>query len=135
MFKKYITSGLIISLFNLRGCYTNQVISKKDAETSKYQIDFNQEIYITDKDFTRFHFLPGTYQVANDSLHGKGDIENINNVIPFDGSIAFSNIIIFEQKVPDTGSTIGLIAATTAAALLVVGLIVSASISDAFNPD
>ena len=135
MVKKYIVCFLILSVINFTGCYYSEVISKKDVDEGRSQINLNEELYLTTKDYTRYHFLPANYQIANDTLFGKGAIESSYPIKAFQGTVALNDIISFEQRKPDTGATIGLIAGITVAVLLVFGLIIAADISDAFNPD
>jgi hypothetical protein len=129
MVKKYIVCFLILSVINFTGCYYSEVIRKSDFDEGKYQIDFKKELFCTTKDYTRYHYLPANYQIANDTLYGKGAIESSYPIKAFQGTVALNDIISFEQRKPDTGATIGLIAGITVAVLLVFGLIIAADIS------
>lgn len=135
MIKKYIVCFLILSILNFTGCTYLEVISKEDITEGRTEINLSEELYLTTKDYTKYHFLPANYQIANDTLYGKGAIESSSTITPFQGKLALNEIISFEQKKPDTVATIGLIAGITAAVLLILGIIVSADISDAFNQD
>lgn len=135
MIKKYIICFLILSILNVTGCTYMEVISKEDVIEGRVEINLSDELFLTTKDFTKYHFLPADYQIANDTLYGKGAIESSSPFTPFQGKVALNDIISFEQKKPDSVATIGLIAGIAAAALLILGIIVSADISDAFNQD
>jgi hypothetical protein len=135
MINKYIACFLILSILNFTGCTYLEVISKEDVTEGRAEINLSEELYLTTKDFTRYHFLPANYQIANDTLYGKGSIESSSPITPFQGKVALNEIISFEQKKSDTVATIGLIAGITAAVLLILGIIVSADISEAFNQD
>ncbi|NWG27026.1 MAG: hypothetical protein HXY48_00680 [Ignavibacteriaceae bacterium] len=135
MIKKYIVCFLILSILNFTGCTYLEVISKEDVTEERAEINLSEELYLTTKDFTRYHFLPANYQIANDTLYGKGAIESSSPITPFQGKVALNEIISFEQKKSDTVATIGLVAGITAVVLLVLSLIVTADLSDSFNPD
>lgn len=135
MFKKYIICFLILSIINFTSCFYSEVISKKDVDEGQAQINLNEDLYITTKDYTGYHFLPRDYHIAKDSLFGKGAIESQLSATSYQGSVAFSDIISFEQKKSDTVGTIGSIAGIVVVGLLVLGLIFTAEVTDAFNPD
>lgn len=130
MLKKYFTVILILSTLNLTSCYYSAVMSKEELDKGQYQLDFKDELFCTTKDYTRYHFSPGNFSVSNDSLFGKGAIESLTPISPFQGSIPISDIISFEQKKVDTGATIGLIAGVVVVAALVFTLIIAAEIED-----
>ena len=135
MLKKYIICFLILSILNFTGCTYLEVISKEDVDDGKVEINLRDELYLTTKDFTRYHFLAFNYQIANDTLYGSGTIEASSSITPFKGGIALDEIINFEQSKADTGATLGLIGGISAVGLIVLGIIVAADISDTFNPD
>jgi hypothetical protein len=135
MYKKYIICFLILSLLNFAGCSYLEVISKEDVTEGKAEINLSDELYLTTKDYTRYHFLAYTYQITNDTLYGNGAIENSSVITPFQGAVAFNDIINFEQNKPDTGATIGLFAGIIAVGLVILGIIAAADVSDTFNPD
>jgi hypothetical protein len=134
MLKKYIICFLILSILNLTGCTYLEVISNEDVSEGRTEINLSDELYLTTKDFTRYHFLAYNYQIVNDTLYGSGAIE-ASSVTPFKGAIALDEIINFEQNKPDTGATIGLIAGIIAVGLVVLGIIGAADLSDKMNPD
>lgn len=129
MLKKYIIFFLILTFLNFTGCTSLEVISKEDVNEGLAQINFSEELYLTTKDFSRYHFLAYKYQIANDTLYGSGAIEASSSIAPFKGAIALDEIINFEQSKPDTGATIGLIAGIIAAGLLVGVIIFAAAYS------
>ena len=73
MYKKYIICFLILSILNFTGCTYLEVINKEDVDEGRAEINFSDELYLTTKDFTRYHFLAYNYQIANDTLYGNGD--------------------------------------------------------------
>lgn len=130
MLKKYFAVILIPLTFNLTSCFYSAMMSKEELDKGQYQLDFTDELFCTTKGFTRYHFSPGNYSISNDSLVGNGEIESLNPVTPFKGSIPISDIISFEQKKVDTGATIGLIAGVVVVGALVFTLILAAEIED-----
>lgn len=126
MLKKYFIGILTLAILNFTGCYSLEVINKEDVNEGLAQINLGEELFLTTKDFTRYHFLAYKYQIANDTLYGSGAIEASSSIAPFKGAIALDEIINFEQSKPDTGETIGLIAGILAVGLL-VGVIVFAA--------
>ena len=135
MLKKYIICFLILSILNLTGCTYLEVINKEDVNEGRAEINLSDELYLTTKDFTRYHFLAYNYQIANDTLYGSGAIEASSSIAPFKGSIALDEIINFEQNKPDTGATIGLIAGIIAVGVLVLGIIAAVAMGDVFSPN
>ena len=135
MLKKYIICFLILSFLNFTGCTYLEVISKEDIDEGRAEINFSDELYLTTKDFTRYHFLAYNYQIVNDTLYGSGAIEASSSITPFKGSIALDEIINFEQNKPDTGATIGLIAGIIAVGALVLGIIAAVAMGDVFSPN
>jgi hypothetical protein len=135
MLKKYIICFLILSFLNFTGCTSLEVISKDDVDAGRAEINFGDELYLTTKNFTRYHFLAYTYQIANDTIYGNGAIEDSSSITPFKGSIALNEVINFEQNKPDTGATIGLFGGIIVVGLLVFGIMFAAALGDTLNPD
>jgi hypothetical protein len=129
MLKKYFIGLLTLAILNFTGCYSLEVINKEDVNEGRAEINLSEELYLTTKDFTRYHFLAYKYQIANDTLYGSGAIEASSSIAPFKGAIALDEVINFEQSKPDTGETIGLIAGIIAVGLLVGGIIVAVAYS------
>jgi hypothetical protein len=130
MLKKYIICFLILSILNFTGCSYLEVISYEDVNEGRAEITLSDELYLTTKDYTRYHFLAYNYQIANDTLYGSGAIEASSSIGPFKGAIALDEIINFEQSKPDTGATIGLIAGIIAVGLLVGVIIIAVEYSN-----
>ena len=133
MLKKYIICFLILSILNFTGCTYLEVINKEDVDKGQTEINLSDELYLTTKDFTRYHFLAYNYQIANDTLYGSGAIEASSSITPFKGSIALDEIINFEQNKPDTGATIGLIAGIIAVGVVVLGIVAAVATAEAFS--
>jgi hypothetical protein len=123
MLKKYFIGLLSLAILNLTSCYSLEVINKEDVTEGKAEINSNQELFITTKDLTRYHFLPANFWIASDTLHGKGAIEDSSSVIPFQGSVALTDVVSFEQRTPDTLATIGLITGLIAIGVVIASLV------------
>jgi len=135
MLKKYIICFLILSILNFTGCTYLEVISKEDVDKGQAEINLRDELYLTTKDFTRYHFLAFNYQIVNDTLYGSGTIEASSSITPFKGAIALDEIINFEQNKADTGATLGLFGGIILVGLVVLVIIGTAELSDKMNPD
>ena len=135
MLKKHLTCFLILSILNFTGCTYLEVIDKEDVDEGRAEINLNDELYLTTKDFTRYHFLAYTYRITNDTLYGSGAIENSTIITPFNGAVAFNDVINFEQKKTDTGATLGLIGGIILVGLVVLVIIGLSDLHDTFNPD
>lgn len=135
MYKKYIICFLILSILNSTGCTYLEVISKEDVTEGKAEINLSDELYLTTKDYTRYHFFAYNYQITNDTLYGNGAIENSSLITPFQGAVAFNDIINFEQNKADTEATLGLFAGVIAVVLLVGVILFAAALGDSLNPN
>lgn len=135
MIWKLTISFVVVAFLNFIGCYSSETITKKDIDEGKEQIDFNQEIAITTKDYKKYRFGSLQYQIVNDSLYGNGVVTELGKEVPFKGNIALDDILSFEQSSMDTGSTAGLTVAIIAGGLIVAGVIMWAILVNAFSQD
>jgi len=133
MLKKYFIGLLTLAILNFTGCYSLEVINKEDVSEGRAQINLSEELFLTTNDFTRYHFLPANFRIASDTLYGKGAIENSSTIIPFQGSIALTDVVSYEQRTPDTWATIGLITGLIAIAFVVVGLVFAVSLEEGWD--
>jgi hypothetical protein len=135
MIWKITISFVLLAFLNFIGCYSAETITKKDIDEGKEQIDFNQEIAITTKNYKLYRFGALQYQIVNDSLYGNGIVTELGKEVPFKGNIALDDILSFEQSSMDTGSTAGLTIAIIAGGLIVAGVIMWALLVNAFSSD
>lgn len=135
MLKKYFIGLLTLAILNFTGCYSLEVMNKEDVNEGRTQINLSEELFLTIKDSTRYHFLPANFQIASDTLYGKGTIQDSSSVIPFQGSVALADVVSFEQRTPDTLATIGLVAGILAIAIVVAYSIFAIGVTDAVTPD
>ena len=132
---KLTISFVVIAFLNLIGCYSAETITKKEIDEGKEQIDFNQEISITTKDYKSFRFGALQYQIVNDSLYGNGVVTELGKEVPFKGNIALDDILSFEQSTMDTGSTAGLTIGLIIAGAVIAGVIAIIIWANALTPD
>ena len=130
MLKKYFIGLLTLATLNFTCCTSFEVINKEDVDEGRAEINLSDELFLTTKDSTKYHFLPANFQIVNDTLYGSGAIEASSSIAPFKGAIALDEIINFEQSKPDTGATISLIAGIIAVGLLVGVIIFAAAYSN-----
>ena len=135
MQKKYFIGLLILAILNFTGCYSLEMINKEDVNKGLAQINLSEELFLTTKDSTRYHFLPANFWIASDTLYGKGTIEDLSSVIPFQGSVALTDVVSFEQSTPDTWATIGLITGILVIGLVVASLVFVVSIEEGWDSD
>jgi hypothetical protein len=135
MLKKYFIGLLTLAILNFKGCYSLEVINKEDVSEGRAQINLSQELFLTTKDFTVYHFMPANFRIASDTLYGKGTIQDSSTIIPFQGSVALTDVVSFEQRTPDTLATIGLIAGILAIGFVVASAIFTLGLADAATPD
>lgn len=131
-----LTIGFVVVAFlNFIGCYSSETITKKDIDEGKEQIDFNQEISITTKNYKSYRFGALQYQIVNDSLYGNGVVTELGKEVPFKGNIALDDILSFEQSSIDKGSTAGVVIAVVVGGLIAAGVIMWALLWNEVTPD
>jgi hypothetical protein len=135
MLKKYFTGLLTLAILNFTGCYSLEVIDKEDVDEGRTQINLSEELFLTTKDFTRYHFLPANFRIESDTLFGKGTIQDSSTIIPFQGSVDLTDIVSYEQRTPDTWATIGLITGIIAIGLVIVSLAFVISFEEGLDSD
>ena len=124
---------MILSVLHFTGCSSLAVISKDDVAKGRAAINFNDELYLTTKDFTRYHFLPHNYQITKDTLHGRGMIVSSAPEISFKGSIALNDVINFEQNELDIAATLGLIGGIIAVGVIIFAVIIGEALGHFFS--
>ena len=135
MLKKYFIGLLTLAILNFTGCYSLEVMNKEDVDEGRTQINLSEELFLTTKDFTRYHFLPANFRIESDTLFGKGTIQDSSTIIPFQGSVDLTDIVSYEQRTPDTWATIGLITGIIAIGLVIVSLAFVISFEEGLDSD
>jgi len=131
--KKICLYFLILALLQFIGCYSSEIIYEEDFQQLNSQIDFNEDLYLTTRDSTKYHFSPPNFQIVDDTLWGKGTIDVSASTLPFQGSIAVKEIISFEQNTPDTMANVGAGVGLIAIGAVVLGLLFFAAFGAALD--
>ena len=128
MYKKLISSILVVALLNLLGCYSSELVNvteykqieEEDKSDDIRVITIYSEYYLSD------------FYIENDTLYAKGKEILYNKEKPFDGKIALSDIesIQFEYL---NGVTTAL-AVLGIVAILFVGVIAVVILSGGYGP-
>ena len=112
MYKRYISSILIVALLNLAGCYSYQEITKEEFLNAKE----NEDLRVTTKNQNTYEFDSEDYIVRNDSIYGNGKVVNIKlkkrYYKDFKGSIYLGDVESFQFDNFDVISTIVVVAVT-----------------------
>ena len=128
MYKKLISSILVVALLNLLGCYSSELVNvteykqieEEDKSDDIRVITIYSEYYLSD------------FYIENDTLYAKGKEILYNKEKPFDGKIALSDIesIQFEYL---NGVTTAL-AVLGIVAILFVGVIAVVIATGGYGP-
>ena len=107
MYKKLISSLLVVALLNLVGCYSLESVTVPEYQKIEEEDGKPNEIYVKTKDFNEYHFSDSNFYIENDTLYGKGILFLSEEEIPFEGKFAFVEIELiqleyFDQKYPAT---------------------------------
>ena len=70
MYKKLISSILVVALLNLLGCYSSELINVTEYNQIEEE-DKPDEIRVITKDSKEYHFSEMNFYVENDTLYGK----------------------------------------------------------------
>jgi len=106
MYKKLISSILVVALLNLVGCYSFKSVTVPEYSQIEEE-DKPNEIKVKTKDSQQYHFSDSNFYIENDTLYGKGILFLSEEELPFEGKIAFGEIESiqleeFGQKYPTT---------------------------------
>ena len=115
MYKKLITSLLVVAFLNFVGCYSTEIVSPTQYKEYEYKGGVPDDIIVKTSNLKEYRFAKGKYSIKADSLYGIG-FERVNdNYQTFKGTIPLSQIesIQYDEK------------NTTATTLLVVGIIIT----------
>jgi hypothetical protein len=90
--KKIISSILVVSLLDLFGCYSSQVVTKDEF----IQNEHNRDIVVVTINKNQYEFDSEKYKVTMDSIIGSGRLTLQNGLEtdkPFSGSIFLNDIV------------------------------------------
>ena len=107
MYKKLISSILVVALLNLVGCYSFQSVTVPEYKQVEEDDGKPEEIYVTTKDSQEYHFLDSKFYIENDTLYGTEILFLSEEELPFEGKFAFGEIESIQledygQKYPTT---------------------------------
>jgi hypothetical protein len=107
MYKKLISSILVIALLNLVGCYSFQSVTVPEYKQVEEDDGKPEEIYVKTIDSQEYHFSNSDFYIENDTLYGKEILFLSEEDLPFEGKFAFGEIESiqledFGQKYPTT---------------------------------
>jgi hypothetical protein len=124
MIKKILTSILVVSLLNLFGCYTTEIV--KPDEYVKYEEENGKpkDIYVNLNDSLKYHFYVWQFNKAGDTLFGQGNKISDNIEQPFKGNIQVENIESVQWEVSNTALSIIFVVGVLTA--LAVALLIAA---------
>ena len=117
MIKKSFIGFMVLSILNLIGCYSFQSVSPELMNES-ISADGGDAIKLMTKEYIDYRFDRYSYRVENDSIKGNGFVLQINEEVPFNGKIAFEDIINLNVEKLDAVASFGL-----AFGVAIIGLI------------
>lgn len=120
MYKKLISSILIVALLNLLGCYSFEPITVAKYKQVEKE-DKPDEIYVITKNYVKYHFSDSDFYVENDTLYGRGQLISSDKI---ERKIALSDIALIEVEKLDWVNTILLSAGIYIGIGLIVGIII-----------
>jgi hypothetical protein len=117
--KKILSSILVVSLLNLFGCYTTELV--KPDEYVKYEEESGKpkDIYVNLNDSLKYHFYVWQFNTAGDTLFGQGSKISDDIEQPFKGNIQVENIESVQWEESNT----------TLSVLFVIGVLTTLAIA------
>jgi len=102
MYKKLISSILVVALLNLLGCYSADLVTVTEYNQIEEE-DKPDNIRVKTKDSQEYHFAESNFYIENDTLYGKVSVKELS----FEGKFAFGEIEsiqleYFDQNYPTT---------------------------------
>jgi hypothetical protein len=70
MYKKLVSSILVVAFLNLLGCYTFQPVTVSEYKQVEEKEGKSHEIHVIMKYDQEYHFLDSNYTIENDTLYG-----------------------------------------------------------------
>ena len=99
IYKKIISSILVVALLNLLGCYSSNLVTVPEYKQVEEEEGKPDEIYVKTEDYREYHFPDSDFYIENDTLYGKAKLLYGEEGLPFEGKIALGEIesIQFER--------------------------------------
>ena len=130
MYKKLISSILVVTLLIQVGCYSSEMVTVTEYKQFEEEEGKPDKIIVTTRDFETYHFfLDSGYYIENDTLYGKGILFVNDEMQPFDrkGKIALSDIVSFQFDEIDVGKTAVGVGLVIGCSLIIITVISAAS--------
>ena len=105
MNEKLISSVLVVSLLNLFGCYSADILTVPQYKTVEETNGKPNEIKVTTKDYKEYQFSNSNFYIENDTLYGKEKLLIAGGQEPIERKIALSEIVTIEVESFDLGDT------------------------------
>jgi len=105
MYKKLISSILVVALLNLVGCYSFESISVPEYKQVEEEEGKPDEIYVKTIDSHEYRLTDSKFHIENDTLYGKGILLLSKEELIFEERLALNEIdsiqlYYFGQKYP-----------------------------------
>ena len=126
MNKRIIASLLVVSMLNLFGCYSADILTVPQYNKVEETEGKPDEIKVTTKDYKKYQFSNSDFYIESDTLYGKGILLLTGEQEPIMRKIALSDIVTVEFESFDLVDTFllgGGIIYLVIGALLFIGLI------------
>jgi hypothetical protein len=91
MYKKLISSILVVALLNLVGCYSSDLVTVTEYNQIEEE-NKPDDIRVMTKDSQEYHFSKSNFYIENDTLYGKGISLPGYEELPYEGKFAFEEI-------------------------------------------
>jgi hypothetical protein len=98
MNKRIISSFLVVSLLNLFGCYSADILTVPQYNQVEESEGKPDEIKVTTKDYKEYQFLAPNFHIENDTLYGKGKLVSADNQESVVKKIAVAEIVSIEVE-------------------------------------
>jgi len=127
MYKKLISSLLVIAVLNFVGCYSTEIVSPNQYKEYEFSGGAPSDILVKMNNLKEYRFAKGKYSIKADSLYGNG-FEMVNYfegtyAVSFEGTIPLSQIESIQYEENNTTATtflvLGIIAVVAIIALAV----------------
>ena len=92
MYKKLISSIIVVALVNLVGCYSFQSVTVPEYQKIEEDDGKPEEIYVKTIDSQEYHFSDLNFYIEGDTLYGKEILLLSKEEITFEGKFALGDI-------------------------------------------
>ncbi len=100
MYKKLISSILVVALLNLLSCYSSELVTVGEYNQFEEE-DKPDDIRVKTKDNQEYHISNSDYYIKNDTLYAKTKMILTDMEQPFEGKFALSEIKYIQFLAPD----------------------------------